>query len=120
MNVSENDFSFAYHLSMNSCSQFSIVGSNSSLEPLGTSLSAKQWHKKSLWDSYPMNLNLRQLVLSTIFSFCISVNDVNPEKGVSVSSFPLMLVLKHSSNNALEIGNCRYIRFDQVNRNKVK
>ena len=45
----------------------------------GTSFSAKQRFKKSLCDSYLVNLSLRQLSLSAIFSFCLSVDDVNPK-----------------------------------------
>ena len=40
-----------------------------------------------------MDLSFRRLSLSAIFSFCLSVDDVNPEEGVSVFSFSLMSVL---------------------------
>ena len=40
-----------------------------------------------------MNLYFRRLSLSAIFSFCLSVDYVNPEKGVSVIAFSPISVL---------------------------
>ena len=40
-----------------------------------------------------MVLSFRRLSLSAIFSFCLSVDDVNPKKGVSVTSFSPVSVL---------------------------
>ena len=34
-----------------------------------------------------MVLSFRQLILNAIFSFCLSMDDVNPTKGVSVTLF---------------------------------
>ena len=45
-----------------------------------------------------MDFSFRQLSLSAIISFCLSVADVNPEKDVSVKLFPPMSVLVCSTN----------------------
>ena len=39
-----------------------------------------------------MNLSFRQLSLSVIFSFSLSMDDVNPETDVSIASFSAMSV----------------------------
>ena len=73
---------------MTSSLQFPILSSNFSLKHLGTSFSAKQWLKRSLWYSHLMDLSFRRLSLIAIISFHVSVSDVNLEKDVSVNSFP--------------------------------
>ena len=77
---------------------------------LGKSFSAKQWFKKSLCDSYLMELFFRRLSFSAIFSFCLFVYDVNPEKGVSIASFsPISMLIEICSTNIVGAVSSRFL-----------
>ena len=57
-----------------------------------------------------MDLCLRRLSLSAIFSFCLSLDDVNPEKGVSVTSFSLISgVVEVCSANIVGVSSSRFL-----------
>ena len=57
-----------------------------------------------------MVLSFGRLSLSAIFSFCLSVNDVNPKKGVSVtSSFPVSVLVQVCSTCIVGVSSVRFL-----------
>ena len=57
-----------------------------------------------------MDLSFRQLSLSAIFPFYLSVDDVNPENGVSVPSFsPMSVLVEVCSTNMVGVSSSHFL-----------
>ena len=57
-----------------------------------------------------MDLSFRQLSLGAIFSFCLSMDDVNLKKGVSITSFsPMSVLVKVYLTNIVGVTSSRFL-----------
>ena len=57
-----------------------------------------------------MGLSIKQLSLNAIFSFCLSVDDVNLEKDISATSFyPVSVLVEVCSSNMFGVSSLRFL-----------
>lgn len=57
-----------------------------------------------------MDLSFRWLSLSSIFSFCLSMDDANPKKSICITSFtPRSVLVKVRSTNIIGVSSSRFL-----------